>query len=264
MSLPVWTLSNLDTGEEITGQFGAEELTEDAGAAEIAAKHALNRDIPIQQWVHGNAREFTFTGRFWLTKQGLIAAMMGEEKPKEPVQRLDLLRTWIKRDTKLRRPPVLMFWVGDTSVYLHYCLIKSLSNIRYEDFETGSGKVKHVSFDIALVEYLPFDKSDAPSKGETRYHYVKQGEYYELMCQREYGDPMMGDVIRKRHPTLPLPVPGERIKLPSYRAIRTNSVEPTSVQLQNAFTRGTAPQRALRIAVFEARNVDYYSLVLDE
>lgn len=258
-----WVLYNLDTDEKLVGQFEPGNLTEEIGNT-YSEKWALNRQFSIMQFVHGNTHTLSFEGRFFL-QYGLKLielTLMGPNS--DPNQQLGLLKQWARRDAKLRRPPLLSFYVGDEAeVTISECVIESLSGIKYNLF-TDDGKIKDVSFTVTLRRYFPWLQESEAAKGDTYYHHVKQGEYYELLTQYEYKDPMAGDVIRKRNPTLPSPQIGDVVPLPDYKKIRKVTVQPTSIPLKTAFGAQLTDQKALRVQVFDNRNVKHYSHVLLE
>jgi hypothetical protein len=258
-----WVLLNWDTDEEIHGQFEPGNMTEDIGST-FSEKWALNRRFPITQFVHGNTDTLSFEGRFFL-QYGLELiklTIMGENV--DPGKRLAQLKQWAVRDIKLRRPPLLGFWVGDEAeVSIDKCIIESVSGINYRNF-TNDGKVKDVTFTLNLKRWYPWLQESEVNKQETYHHLVKQGEYYELLAQYEYGDPMAGDIIRKKNPTRPSPQIGDSIPLPDFSKIRKEIVEPKSVTLRSAFGSQLTPQKALRVQTFDNRNTKYYSHVVLE
>jgi hypothetical protein len=249
----VWFLTNRDSGEELQGQFVAESLTETIGAT-YADRFSLNAQSPISQFVHGNADTASFRGRFFLTSEL-------EGKENDPYANLALLKSWVRRDEKLKRPPLIMFWVADSHLGFQYCTIRQISN-EYQP-PTRSGALRDVSFSIELQRYEPWtlDVSEPP---ETRYHRSRQADYYEMLTQREYGSPLMGDVIRKRHPSTPFVQIGSIIKLPSSDAIAKEVVEPKSLPLYRAFTRKDTDTKRRREQVVEDHNVTKSSFYVRE
>ena len=258
-----WFLYNLDTDEEITGQFEIEDLTETVGNT-YAENWALNRQTPITQYAHGNTRTMSFSATFWLKNPGFYGFDYGQKEILEPFDRLEALKVWTQRDDDLRRPPILMFWVGDSAVGMDYCVIESLSNIQYIDFEAGTGKPKHIVVTINLREYTPLELEFSEGTGDTRYHRAKRRDYYEMLCFKEYKNPMLGDVIRKRHPTKANIQTGDVIKLPTASVLRTEKTKPASIPLKDAFTKKTSVQKTRRLEALEDRNVTYTSHVLTE
>ena len=123
------------------------------------------------------------------------------------------------------------------------------------------GQLRHVEFTINLEQYQEFDL-DSSEIFETRYHRARDRDYYELLAYREYKAPILGEALRKRHPTQPSLAPGAVVKLPSAEGIRRDKIEPTSIPLASAFGRKDTPQRALRIAVLAARSGSYTSHIV--
>jgi len=258
-----WVLYNLDTEEYLYGQFEPGNLTEEVGS-EYTEKWALNRRYAITQFVHGKTETLSFEGRFFL-QYGLELiklTKMGENV--DPLKQLNILKQWARRDMALRRPPLLSFWVGDEAdVTMPECVIEGISGINYRNF-MSTGKIKDVTFTVTLRRWFPWLQESETVQHETYQHSVKQGEYYELLAQYQYKDPMMGDVIRKRNPTMPNVQIGDKVPLPEFSKIRKTVVQPTSVPLKTAFGAQQTAQKALRVKSFDNRNVVHYSHIVLE
>lgn len=244
-----WYLYNLDTDDKFEGQFPPEAVTQDLSAA-FSESSALNRQNPIIQFLHGNSERVSFRGR-----------LFAEDSTVNLIKPLRLLRKWTKRDPDLFRPPILHFWIGDSTVKLDQCLLESVAGISFQSFR-DDGSPRDISFTINLREYVPYSLI-AETGGETRYHRAREGDYYEWLAQREYGQPMHGVVIRDRHPDQEgvLDV-NDIVKLPSPEAMRRVVAEPTSIALQTAYGRNDTPQRRLRIDMFDRRNKSHVSYVV--
>lgn len=249
----LWYLYNVDTSEIFTGQFHPEDLTHEGVGSVYSDRWALNRQHPITQFVRGELERVSFKGRLHAT----TAIETLEDQ-------INGLKDWARRDEKLKRPPILYFWVGngDVDFFDSTCLLESVGGIKY-DRPTLLGSMRQVTFTVTLREYYE-PKITAGAVGETRYHRAKQGEYYELIAFHEYGQPLLGDVIRKQHPSQPALSIGDVVKLPSVEKVRTETVAATSVPLETAFGRKESPQRTLRIEWFDKRDVAYTSHVLTE
>jgi len=239
-----WFLMNHDSGEQLQGQFVAENVNENIGAT-YAERFPLNSQFPIMQFVHGNNDTVSFNGRFFRTSE-LFG--MGTD----PYESLALLKSWARRDDKTKRPPLLMFWIGDAHVGLHYCVIEQISGIAYAP-PTAWGVLRDVTFTVELRRWEPW-ALEVFEPPETRYHHARSMEYYELLALREYGSAMMGDIIRKRHPAKPFIQIGDIVKLPSADAIAKDKVEPKSLALYRAFGRNDTPTKRRRQQIFDARN----------
>lgn len=235
-----WILHNLDTGEELMGQFEPEDIGENWSNT-YAEKWALNREHAITQFVHGNSDLLTFSGRFF----------QKNDWDKEPSKKLELLRKWRSRDKRLRRPPILMFWVGDSQIRMPDCVIERITPTYGRP--TVFGGMRDVTFSITLRQWWPYDVKLGVATGETRYHNVRQQDHYEMLTFREYGKALWGDTIRQRHPTQPELEIGDVVKLPSSEAMRGTRVKPQSIALQNKHRTDT-PQWTLWNAVIARLN----------
>jgi len=252
-----WHLYNKDAGDEIEGQFEPEDLTEGGIGSKYAEHSALNRKHPIVQFLSGESETVSFSAMLY-ARDSLIGSV-GFTAIKHD---LDKLKNWARRDEKLGRPPILTFWVGDQHVSMDSCVLETLNGIAYGR-PTALGTMRSVRMSISLLKYEPFSLEDE-SSGETRYHRAKTRDYYEMLTYREYGDPAMGDIIRKRHPTKPNIQTADIIKLPSKDALRKDKVKPTSIILETAFDKRASPQRARRLAMLESRDRSHVSHVILE
>ncbi len=244
----VWNLVNLDTNEVLQGQFEAQGVTEDI-SVEWAEFTSLNRQKPIMQFLHGNADNVSFTGRFF----------SNHALDTDPEQRLNLLKSWTKIESTLRRPPICQFWVGDGHLRIN-CIIAGITGITYgrPDF---FGRLRDVSFGLSLKEFSTFSIDDT-EETNTRFARAQDRSYYELLAFEEYGNPMVGDVIRKDHPDQQSLKPGDVVKLPSIEGIRSKQVTQTSIPLKTGFGRKDTAQKRLRLAFFDSRSESFVSHIL--
>jgi len=242
---------NTDTGQLLKGDFAPVSTTEEV-KANYAQHTSLGMQKTILQFLHGEADKVSATIRLF----NAHSLDYNAEKT------LTLLKLWTKRDALLQRPPVCSFWVGDAHVEMTDCVIESLSGITYGQ-PSFFGGLRDVSLTMNLLKYEQYT-IDEKGVYETRYHRMKQNDYFEAVCQREYNNPMLGDVIRHRHPTNVNPQIGDVVKLPSIEAIRKEVVEPKSIPLNGAYSKKETPQRARRIEMFDLRNVAYVSHVMTE
>ena len=241
-----WYLISQDVpSQTVVGQFPT-EVTE-AVSSEYAQYKALNRGNPILQFISGNSDTLTFTARFY-SRDSIFGGV------KESV---DQLKSWTKRDPRLQRPHILSFSIGDGYSAMDSCVIQGLGSINFKR-PTTIGAVRDVLVSINLIKYEEFTMQGIPV-GETRYHRVKEGEYYESICQDEYNNSYFGDIIRKRHPQQETLKSGDIVKLPSIEAIQKDRVEPKSLILKSAYGRKETEQRTARLDAFDKKNVPYVS-----
>lgn len=246
-----WFMRNEDTGETLEGQFAPTGITRDV-ANNWAQHTALNRANTILQFLNSKAETLQLNAGFFATDF---------TKTGEVEERLEKLISWAKRDPDLLRPPIVLFWLGNGHLE-QLSVIDSISGITYGE-PTILGEIREVSFTINLIQYTEFSLDDSENF-DTRYHRAKDRDYYEMLTQREYGDPLRGDVIRKMYPDQPNLTPAAIVKLPSVESIRTVRVEPTSIALNTAYGRKETPQRSLRIDMFNRRNRKYVSHIIIE
>ena len=248
-NMRVWNMINLDSNETIQGQFAAEGLTRELSAS-WGQFVSLNRQHPILQFVHGNLETISFDARFF--KTNAIA--------QNPQKLLDKIESWCRIDSKLRRPPVIQFWIGDGHLTIN-CTIVGI-NIKYArpDFFGG---LKDVSFTVSLLQFQPFSLEDA-EQTDTRYAKGRDGDYYELLAYAEYGNAMLGDVIRKMHPQYSTIIAGDTIKLPSIEGVRTKTVEQKSMCLKTGFGKKDTMQKRLVMSCFDRRSGSYVSHIIKE
>lgn len=225
-----WFLRNEDNGNIITGQFPAESVNTDI--KNNWARHTtLSRTRSIISYLNSEEDQISFQGRF-----------RSENYFKNDVKRdFDLLALMARKDPDIGRPPIVTFWIGNGHVEQR-SVIDSITGINW-GVPDINGAPRTVTFTVNLIQYEDFDLSDTEVY-ETRYHRARERDYYELLAAREYGNPNLGDAIRKRHVTQPALTPGAIVRLPSVEAVRTERPKQTSVVLAGAFGRkDTATKR---------------------
>jgi len=245
-----WYLYNMDTSELFQSQFEAENLTRDI-VSRYAEHTALNRANPIIQFLNKQAETCSFGATLFRRD---VAFNTVEED-------FALLQSWVEPDPTVNRPPILVFSVGDGHYNLD-CILESLTGVTY-DRPTFFGGVRKITFTVNLRQYQEFSL-DSGGIFETRYHISKDRDYYELIAQREYGDPLKGDVIRKRNPAKPNMQIGDRIPFPAIEAIRRDRVEPKSIALSTAYGKRLTAQKANRLDMFDRRNRPHVSHIVLE
>lgn len=242
-----WHLLNTDTFESVNGDFPAENVVDNRGAA-WAEHWALARKYSIQQFLHGETREVSLDVTFW--KDHLLD--MAAER------QLSTLLGFLERDRLYGRPPILEFWIGNSFLSMK-CILVSAS-VKHER-PTKLGAMKQARVSISLRQFEPYDEKEL-ANFDTRYHISRQGDTYEMLTQREYGDPMLGVEIRRRHPSMPLaPTIGSVVKLPSVQGVRRVRIAPSSIPFANLDAR-SSNERSLFASVLAARSLPKFSTVL--
>lgn len=243
-----WSVINTETGESLSGDFPHEGMSREVGS-NIAQIQSLNRQNPILQFLNGKADTLSLKSRFRYM----------DITDDEPVKKVEQLIKWVKLDPIVRRPPVCIFSLGSSSNATWQVLLESVSNIEYSQTDF-LGTVREVTFTLNMIRYFPFSLDDQQAT-DTRYARARERDYYELLAWQEYGNPMLGVVIRQRHPQQLTLVPGNIVKLPSIEGVRTVRPAQTSLQLKNAYSRRDTDARRLRLQWFARRSVPYTSFV---
>lgn len=244
LALKSWTLENAATKERIQGQFPAEELTRSTGAnwTEISA---LNRQHPFLQYLSGKTDTMSVASRFY--RKDLF--------DDAPVTKIEKLIAWSRALPSDRRPPLLTFYLGDGLGLQMDVVLTAITDIKYS-IPNSLGGIRQVQF---VMEFSRWSKEALNQADievtDTRYAHIKDGEYYELLCEREYGDPMAGVIIRQRHPTQAILKTGDIIPLPALEGIRGITPTQQSIPLKTAFGRKDTAQKRLRIQFFNLRSL---------
>ena len=247
LALKTWSLKNTEDGTVLKGQFPAEQVTRTVGGnwAEI---QALNRANAFIQFLNGKTQTLSVKSRFF--KRDLL--------DDSPVEKVDKLIDWTQSTLRFRRPPILTFYLGDGLGLQMDCVCTDITGIEYSE-PNALGGIRQVSFTMEFKQISGRQNSVTAENEVTDTHYVhaKQGDYYEALCQVEYGDPMIGVIIRQRNPTKALLSPGDIIALPALEGVRGQTPTQQSIALNTAFGRKDTLQRQLRIQFFNKRSGSY-------
>lgn len=244
-----WIILNTETKESVSGDFPHEGMQRSVGS-NIAQITSLNRQNPILQFLNGKTQTISLKSRFRYM----------DITDKEPVKKLEMLEKWCALDPIVRRPPVCIFSLGTSSGATWQVLIESIeTEYSQTDF---FGTVREVVFTMNLLRYTPFS-IDNTQATDTRYAHARERDYYEMLAQQEYGNPMLGVVIRQRHPRQLIMVPGDIIKLPSVEGVRTSVPQQQSIQLKDAYSRRDTAARRLRQQWFQRRSTPHVSFLVN-
>ena len=247
-SSPKWKLIDLDTNQEYQGSFPSQDNTVDAGTT-YSETWTLGREDPILQWTHGKARTYTFRVRLWAA-----------DSTKFIKWELDTLEAAIKRDPELGRPHIFRY-VNGTMVNVR-CVIDSIGGINFDSLR-NDGSPRGASLTITLRKYEAFDieltDPDAPPTS-TRYYRLAQGETFEHAAAALYGNASLGDLIRRRNPSVTPDTVNQLVVAPEAKDIQRERLEPYSPPLVR-----TAAHVALRDWMFARfSNRTYVAKVLHE
>lgn len=245
-----WCLLNVETKEMVGGDFPHDEMGREV-KSNYASINSLNRQSPIVQFLNGDSQTLSVKSRF----------RYGDITDDPPTKKLEQIIKWSQLDPIVRRPPVCIFSLGVGTGATWQVVVTGVSGIEYSitDF---LGTVREITFTMNLMMYTPFSL-DQTQATDTRYARAKQRDYYELLAQQEYGNPMLGVVIRQRHPRQPLLAPGNIVTLPSVEGVRTIVPQQASLQLKDAYSKRDTAARRLRQQWFDKRATPYTSFIVN-
>lgn len=217
-----WQIKNLDRNLILRPQFpiGEDGVSISIGG-NLAEQSRFGFQDPITNWTQGKARNFTFS------------TMLFARSAAEGIDVVDLLGQFeglAVKDEELGRPPICLFTYGEflSETVLVESVDPKIKNVM------SNGQPQQVELSITLRKYKAFSSQRLidPSKPakESLYLVATDAENsYEQIARRFYGDPMLGDRLRKRHPAYPFaPNVGSVVKVPSKSVILQEVVEPSS------------------------------------
>lgn len=247
LGLKSWTLKNTEDNTTLKGQFPAEDVTRAVGGnwAEI---QALNRSNAFIQYLNGKTDTLSVQSRFY--KRDMF--------DDSPVEKVEKLIEWTRATIRFRRPPMLTFILGDGLGLQMDCILKEVTGIKY-GMPNALGGIREVQFTMEFMRISGRQTafSSEQEVTDTRYAHAKEGDYYELLCEEEYGDPMIGVIIRQRNPTMPLLKVGDTIALPALEGVRGSVPTQQSLQLKGGYGRKDTLQKQLRLQFFDKRATEF-------
>ncbi|KKN81443.1 hypothetical protein LCGC14_0320560 [marine sediment metagenome] len=215
-----WFIRNLDTGEDIRPQFPMPEDGVSFGqGGNIVSVPRFGEETPVLHWTHGRQRTFTFSALLYVR----------DKDERDAVKSLFLqIQRLTERDPDKKRPPICVFKYGDA--ISETVLVASIDpNIR--SIDSIFFHAREIRLSMVLERYRPFSQLQAdptkPPKESFLLVASNAERSYEAIAKRRYGDPLLGDRIRKRHPQSPhVPLIGETVRLPPQSTILKEEVVP--------------------------------------
>lgn len=252
---------------EFRGQFIAEGMSESTGSV-LGENTTINKDQPNFQWLNGEATPFTFKSR--------IHASDSFMNIKQQVQ---MLKSFTRRNKDLRRAPIFLFTAGTEIGFT--CFVKGVKILYDELREDGS--IRGVVVDITLQEIEDTVVENAATSLAAQIKFVsgmigpaaglksqlgklvkipggslhtidrqvtaRWGETFEGIAAAEYGQALLGDILRRVQPDKSNLKAGDTVLLVEASEIQQIAVTPQSVALKN-----TKTNAALRDEFLALRN----------
>jgi len=252
------------------GQFTAQNFREGGGDVSLGEANSINKEQPNFQFLNNDGEIVTFQSRFYAT-----------DSFKNIKQQIELLRSFKKRDPDLKRPPKFLFTFGTEIQFT--CFVKKV-DFDYDELRSdgsirgviasitlqkldqtlqgseaaATSLASQIKFAVGIVAGAAGIVSQIKSKINIpggslhtldRTREVKEGETFESIAQQEYGNALLGDVLRRTQPEKANLKAGDEIFLVEATEINTIEVTPQAVALKR-----TPENRKLKEDFFALRN----------
>jgi hypothetical protein len=214
-----WWILNLDTLQLIQPQLPMPSDGIDVTyGGNLVDQARFGEQDPVTHWVHG------------VTRSILFKAVLFTRHADEAADVQDLLEQIIlltQKDPKLGRPPICQFTYG--SFFNETVLIETAgTNIVSVD---NVGRPREVQIAFTLRRYVPFSQKQIdPTKPTKESFYLIATEAersYEALARRFYGDPLLAEALRRRHPAEPFaPRIGSKVKIPPRAIALREPIDP--------------------------------------
>lgn len=221
--------------------FPPDDFVYTPGKSQLASFEGHGTPYPVIQWIRGTSDEVTFKSIIWHHNELMGLPVEGEDsrnKTHDAMKKVlgKLLALKNPLDV-VARPPICIFvWTA----WNIRCLVENISGISPIIIDRDGIPLGY-RFSITLKRYFAYSTEDSygtatysngqNQSGLTRFVSVNDGDTYELIADREYGDPMVGVALRRLHYRDPFPTFGKTVKVPSVdwtRRVRTASRVPES------------------------------------
>ena len=283
----VWRLSSLDDpNNAFTGQFAAENLTENIGQNQQETT-TLGQQVPLIQYSSGQVETISFRARIFRTSPisgsafdalsnpvgTAFSALSGNAGPlvsnSSVKDQIEKLKSFARKNDELGRSERFLLQIGTEMEFevfvktpggISYDEIRSdgtirgasfnmqFTKIKQENLSTEAGvstaaKIKAVAGVITTIAGgisainssrrdklidIPFGSLHTIDKEVT----IKQGDTYEKIARKEYGNPQLGVILRRAQPSKLNLNPGDKIVTIKQREIVQLDDSPTAVALR--------------------------------
>ena len=268
-----WSLVGDDTGYEdlqFKGQFPAENYAERGGNANLGEATTLNKSEPNYQWLYGDGEIVSFRARLFALNSF-----------KNIKQQIETLKSFKKRKSDLKRPPKFLFTYGTEIQFT--CFIRQI-DYEYDELRNdgsirgaiitislqklddtligteaaSTSLASQVKFAAGVIGSAAGILSQVKSKINIPFFSVhtldktiiaKDGDTFESIAQRQYGNALLGDLLRNTQPDKVNLKTGDSVILLDPIEINEISVTPRSIPLK-----ATPENSALRNEFLDLRH----------
>ena len=269
-----WSLVGDDPGYEdleFRGQFGAENYREAGGNANLGEATTLNKAEPNFQWLYGDGEIVTFRSRLFAL-----------DSFKNIKQQVETLKSFKKRKSDLKRPPKFLFTYGTEIQFT--CFVRQIDydydelrndgsirgvmiNMTLQKFDdtligteaAATSLASQIKFAAGIIGGAAGIVSQIKSKISIPGFSVhtldktikaKEGDTFESIALAQYGNALLGDLLRNTQPDKLNLQAGDDVILLDPTEINEILVTPRSIPLKD-----TPENNALRDEFLEAKDV---------
>ena len=264
-----WSLVAQDEGIELEfkGTFISENMSETVGSI-LGENSTINKQKPNQQWLGEESESFTFQTRLFATNSF-----------KNVKQEIETLKSLTKRDDVLRRAPIFLFTAGTEIGFT--CFVKGVQFLYDELRSDGAIRGAVISITLQKIDEIIVENAATSLAAQIKFaagvitgaigigaqlgrvinipggslftidrtHKVINGDTFESIAKHEYGQALLGDILRRAQPELGNLKPGDVVQLVESTDIGRIRVTQQSVALKN-----TEENLALREEFLTLRN----------
>lgn len=220
-----WSIKNLDTGELHLPPYPIDGPVRISIGGEVVDQTRFGMQDAITQWISGRVREISFTSTLFAEHADVDISWWFDDYTKLS-----------EEDPSLGRPPICVWTLGSWMQEMVLVVGVDPQILQRED-----GLPQRIDLTFTLKRYKPFSQMQIdPTKQpkESYYLVVTRAEAnYEALARRYYGQPLLGDRLRKRHPEEPMrPEAGSKISIPPKSIVLRELVQPEfhALDLSNA------------------------------
>ena len=219
-----WSIVGDDVGYEdlqFSGQFPAQNYSERGGNANLGESTTLNKSEPNYQWLYGDGEIVSFRARLFALNSF-----------KNIKQQIETLKSFKKRKSDLKRPPKFLFSYGTEIQFT--CFIRQI-DYEYDELRNdGSIRGAIVNITLQKLDDTLIGTESASTSLASQVKFVagvvgasagitgqiknkikipffsvhtldktikaKDGDTFESIAQKQYGNAILGDLLRNTQP----------------------------------------------------------------
>jgi hypothetical protein len=209
-----WSILNVDTFKEVSGQFQAEGIEETRNNS-YAEAPVYRQEGPILQFIRKEIDTMTFQARFF--SDSIVYSLLDKYNEVLALTEPDPIRD---------RPPLCLFVCGEIG-WFDNVIIKSVGPIKHGD-PAFWGRMRTLDFSITMQRHIPFTISSSPAL-ESMYYPCGVGETFETVAEKVYGSAILATYLRYKNPDMTECAKEKTIKVPEKKLTKGWISEPKSV-----------------------------------